>query len=68
MPRFDADGKKTANGRLTLLHNGVKVYDNLELPHATPGAINPGERDQVGLLLQDHGDKVQYRNIWVLEK
>lgn len=67
-PRFDADGKKTANARLTVHQNGIKIYDDLELPKATAGAINPSERDLVGFLLQDHGDKVQYRNIWVLEK
>lgn len=67
-PRFDAEGKKVKNARLNVVQNGILIYNDLELPHATAGAINPSERDVVGLLLQDHGDKVQFRNIWVYEK
>jgi hypothetical protein len=73
--RFDADGKKTSNARVTLKHNGVLVQDNLELPHATPGQIG-NERITKGqtvmkgpIYLQDHGgDPVVFRNIWVVEK
>jgi hypothetical protein len=68
MPRFDAEGKKVKNGRVTIKLNGTAIHQDLELPKATAGAINPSERDLVGFLLQDHGDKVQFRNIWVLEK
>ena len=68
MPRFDATGKKVKNGRATIKHNGITIHEDLELPNATAGAMNPSERDLVGFLLQDHGDKVQFRNIWVLEK
>jgi hypothetical protein len=68
MARFDAEGKKVKNGRVTIKHNGIAIHQDLELSKATPGAINPSERDLVGILLQDHGDKVQFRNIWVLEK
>ncbi len=67
-PRFDADGKKTANAKVTIHHNGIKIYESLEIPGATPGNVNPTEREAIGLMLQDHGNKVQYRNIWVLEK
>ena len=67
-PRFDADGRKVANGRMTVKLNGITIHDNVELPRATAGATNPTERDIVGLRLQDHGDNVQFRNIWALEK
>lgn len=61
----DADGKKTANARITVVHNGVVIHDNFELPRCTPGAVDEKEGEPAGLLLQDHGNPVQYRNIWV---
>ncbi len=60
-----ADGKKTANARVTVIHNGVKIHDNFELPHVTPGGKNTKEGVPAGLLLQDHNNPVQYRNVWV---
>ncbi len=60
------DGKKTANARITIRHNGVVIHD-VELPHGTPGrkGEGPGPRS---IHLQGHGNKVQYRNIWVVPK
>jgi hypothetical protein len=67
-PKFDADGKKTKNARITVRHNGVVIHDNLELPGATPGGVN-GETPEGGpVFLQNHGNPVRYRNIWVVEK
>jgi hypothetical protein len=63
--KLGADGRKTANARLTVVQNGVVIQDNLELPHVTGGALNEQEGQPAGLMLQDHGNPVQYRNIWV---
>lgn len=63
--RFDASGKKTVNARLTVLHNGVLIQDNVEVSHATGSA--PGE-DKAGdgpVFLQDHGNPMRFRNVWV---
>src|SRR3569623_324345 len=66
-PKFDADGKKTSNARVTLLHNGVKIYDVLELPNLTPGGR--GKEGATGpIQLQNHGNPVNYRNIWLVER
>lgn len=66
-PKFDADGKKTANARVTLKHNGVLIYDDFELPMQTPGGR--GKEGPTGpIALQDHGNPVNYRNVWVVEK
>jgi hypothetical protein len=62
--KFDATGKKTANARITLVHNGVTVQDNVEL-RMTGGALDDREIQPGPLLLQDHSNPVQYRNIWV---
>ena len=66
-PRFDEDGNKTGNARLTVVHNGVKIHDYLEIPGPTVGARNENEDEPGGLMLQDHRDRVQYRNIWLVE-
>ncbi len=63
--RFDEAGRKTANARITVQHNGVTIHDNLELPRVTGGALSEKENEPGPLLLQDHGNPVQYRNIWI---
>ncbi len=65
-PRYDTGGKKTAPARATIRHNGVVIHDNIELKH-TPGrqAEGPGPR---AIHLQQHGNKVQYRNVWLVAK
>ena len=64
--KFDADGKATAPARVTIKHNGVLIHDNIELK-STPGG---GRSDQKpgALFLQDHGDAVRFKNIWIVEK
>ncbi|MGA2496334.1 MAG: DUF1080 domain-containing protein [Tepidisphaeraceae bacterium] len=63
---WDAD-KKMANARATVRHNGVVVIDNAEIPAPTGGgqkeAATPGP-----IQLQNHGNPVYFRNIWVVEK
>lgn len=65
--KFDESGNKTANARATVYHNGVKIHDDVEFTDATAGgqkeAPTPGP-----IQLQNHGDPVVYRNIWVLPK
>ncbi len=66
-PRFDEDGNKTENARITVVHNGVAIHDDLEIPGPTGGALNESEAEPDGLMLQEHNDLVQYRNIWLVE-
>ncbi len=62
------DGKKVRNASITVRHNGVLIHKNQELPHATT-ASPLGEGPELGpVFLQDHGNPVRYRNIWVVEK
>jgi hypothetical protein len=66
-PKYDASGKKTADARATVLHNGVMIHDDYQIPHDTPGRQRegPGPRP---LHLQGHGNHVEFRNVWVVEK
>ena len=60
-------GKVVKLPRMTVLHNGVKIHDDLEIPRTT-GASMSGEMTPTGpLFLQDHSHAVEYRNIWIEE-
>jgi glucose/arabinose dehydrogenase len=64
-PRItDAEGK-TASARASVWLNGVRVQDDVELPAPTPGGLDAHEYQRGPLLLQDHGDAVEFRNVWV---
>ncbi len=68
-PRFDSQGKKTANARITVRHNGVLIHDDVELPSFTGSSLAKNEVAQAPLMLQNHGgDAVQFRNIWAVAK
>jgi hypothetical protein len=64
---FDGDGKKIAPARITLVHNGVLVHDNVELPNQT-GHGKKEDTTPGPIWLQDHRTPVVYRNIWLVEK
>jgi hypothetical protein len=69
-PRFDDNGEVIKPAALTVLHNGVVVQHHSELlggtfydrpPHYTKHA------DKLPIHIQDHGNPVRFRNIWVRE-
>ncbi len=64
--RFGADGKKTANARVTVRQNGVVVQQDVEMPGATRAAPLSEGPEPGPLYLQEHGSPVRFRNIWVL--
>ena len=66
-PVFNEDGIKVASGYLTVLHNGILVQNHVEIKGTTPYIglpQNPAHGDDV-IQLQDHGNPVSYRNIWI---
>lgn len=67
-PEFDEMGKVTKRARATVLHNGVVVQNNAEIYgetwHDKP-ALYIKHSDKGPLKLQDHGNPVRFRNIWV---
>ena len=63
--KYDADGKKIKNARITVKHNGVVIHKDQELAHGTPGR-HKEEAGPDALYLQDHGNPVVFRNIWAV--
>ena len=69
-PRFRSDSSVASPARFTVFHNGVLVQDNVALvgptshTRRTPYIAHP---DRLPIMLQDHGDPVRFRNIWIRE-
>jgi hypothetical protein len=64
----DEDGNKTKNAFVTVRLNGVVVQDNLEITGPTGGHRNEPEGTPGEIKLQGHGNPLQFRNIWIVEK
>jgi Domain of Unknown Function (DUF1080) len=65
-PRFDENGQLKEKGRLTVFHNGIMIHNNLELNGPSGGALSNDQSKPGPILLQDHGNLVRYRNIWII--
>ncbi len=68
-PRFNSDGKLQRPARVTVLHNGVLVQDNVEIhgPTAENEPVYKAHPEKLPLELQDHNHPVRFRNIWLRE-
>lgn len=67
-PRFNEDGMVISPARITALHNGVLVQNNYVLSGPTEYTGIPNytaHEEELPLHLQDHGNLVSFRNIWV---
>jgi len=62
------DGKKVNRARMTVRHNGVLIQDNIEIPHGTTAAPVREGPETGPIFLQNHGNPVRFRNIWVVAK
>ena len=49
-------------------HNGVVIHDNVELPRSHRAAPVKEGPEPGPIYLQDHGNPVRFRNIWLVEK
>jgi Domain of Unknown Function (DUF1080) len=69
-PRFNANGTLKSQARVTVIHNGVLVQNNAALWGSTEYIGSPEYKvhsDKEPISLQDHGNPVSYRNIWIRE-
>jgi hypothetical protein len=64
-PRVGDDGKVTKPGRLTVVLNGVPIIRDGEFNHVTGGALDEHIGSPGPILLQDHGNHVRYRSLWL---
>jgi hypothetical protein len=69
-PIFDESGKCIRTARVTILHNGVVVQNNVEIKgltaHKQIAKYNRHD-DKLPISLQDHGNPMRFRNIWLRE-
>ncbi len=63
--RFDEAGKKLRNASLTVRLNGVTVQRDVKVPKPTRAAPIAESAEPGPIYLQDHGNPVRYRNIWL---
>ena len=71
-PIFNDEGEVTRKAKFHVIHNGHVIHDNLELSGGTgwrgPHSISEYKKhgDKGPLKMQDHGNPVRFRNVWVV--
>lgn len=69
-PRFAEDGSLKSPAYITALHNGVLILNHFALKGDTPFNRPPQYKahpDRLPIRLQDHGNPMRFRNIWIRE-
>lgn len=69
-PTFGDDGSVQSPARMTVFWNGVMIHSDVELEGPTVYIGQPeyeAHPDKLPIMLQDHGNPISFRNIWVRE-
>lgn len=66
--KYDDQGNKVKSPVMTVKHNGIVVQENVELTKATTAAPVKEGPEPGPLYLQNHGNPVRFRNIWMVAK
>jgi hypothetical protein len=64
-PKPSADSRSIEPGAFTVFHNGVLVQNHVPVKSATTAAAFKGVTEVGPLVIQDHGNPVRFRNIWI---
>lgn len=64
----DENGKVVKHARMTVMHNGIVIHDNIEINGKTGGSRGEPIGTPGPMKFQGHGNPVQYRNIWIIKK
>jgi len=71
-PRYDAAGNLTEFPRMTVVQNGILIHDDQVMPQITgwteKDRLAPPPKDPLPFKIQNHGNFLQFRNIWLVEK
>ena len=62
------NGKKIKNASITARLNGIVIHENFEIPRKTGGSRSDAEGTPGPIKLQGHGNPLQFRNIWIIER
>ena len=62
------EGKKVKNAVITARLNGILIHDKYEIPGKTGGSRRDPEGTPGPIKLQGHGNPLQFRNVWIVEK
>ena len=69
-PLYDEKGKLLRPAYITVIHNGVLVQNHVQIQGPTRYIGYPSykkDKKKEPIMLQDHGNLVSYRNIWIRE-
>ncbi len=64
--KFDESGKKTKHARISVIHNGVTIHDDVEIDGPTRAGMQEEKAGPAPIMLQDHGNPVRFRNIYAI--
>ena len=65
--RLNKSGKKTADALMIVKHNGVLIHDDVKVPRSTRGAPVKEGPQPGPIYVQNHGNPLRFRNIWLVE-
>lgn len=61
------DGNKIKNAVITVVHNGVKIHDKVELKTGTGAGARRKQLARGPIFFQNHGNPTVFRNVWIVE-
>ena len=63
--RLDPAGALIERARVSVLQNGIWIHDNVAVGDRNTDTLGPEAHKAGPILLQDHGNRVRFHNIWL---